>query len=149
MVNVANGRVFAPKFPGLNPTVFALDGMALPAPIPADGLELAPGNRADLDLVVPQELVGREVAVVDGFTRQRSTLVRLRITGVRVSSREGLVPTGHVPEWERAISLSSRHVFRLNARQGGPYGIEWTINDRVMRHEETDEHHRRTRPRRL
>lgn len=140
MLNVANGRVFAPEFPGLKPTVVALDGMALPAPIPADRLELAPGNRADLDLVVPTELAGREVVVADRFSRQRPPLVRLRVSGDAVPAREGVVASGYVPEWKRALALPPRHVFRLNARQGGPYGVEWTINDRVMRHEHIDGH---------
>src|SRR5258706_3378085 len=52
LLNVANGRVFAPDLGPLvdGARVVAVDGMYAARPLPATGLELAPGNRIDLDL---------------------------------------------------------------------------------------------------
>jgi FtsP/CotA-like multicopper oxidase with cupredoxin domain len=135
LVNVANGRVFDPRFPGLEPSVIAMDGMSIPSPRRLERLDFAPGNRVDLDLVIPMNAAGRTFEVVDGFARERSTLVRLVVDGRPVETPRGDVTRGKVPEWRGAAALAPDHVMHLNARAGGPYGIEWTINDRVMRHE--------------
>ena len=50
IVNSSNGRVYAPDFSGLTARVIAIDGLYLRAPIDSGHLEIAPGNRVDLDL---------------------------------------------------------------------------------------------------
>ena len=40
------------------------------------------------------------------------------------------------PDWSEALRLRLDQAFRLQARRGGPSGIEWTLNDEVMRHVE-------------
>jgi FtsP/CotA-like multicopper oxidase with cupredoxin domain len=49
LLSSANGRVFAPDFGDLDAQVIAVDGLYLPSPVPANGFELAPGNRLDID----------------------------------------------------------------------------------------------------
>jgi FtsP/CotA-like multicopper oxidase with cupredoxin domain len=127
--------VFDPRFPGLEPSVIAMDGMSMPSPRRLDRLDFAPGNRVDLDIVVPMDAAGRTFEVVDGFARERSTLVSLVVDGRLVETPRGEVPRGKVPAWRAATALAPDHVMHLNARAGGPYGLEWTINDQVMRHE--------------
>jgi FtsP/CotA-like multicopper oxidase with cupredoxin domain len=53
LLNVANGRVFAPDFTGLDARVIAVDGLYAGRPIDPSTLEMAPGNRLDLDLTIP------------------------------------------------------------------------------------------------
>ena len=55
LVNTANARIFVPDFQPLKATAIAVDGMYAAQPLDADGFELAPGNRLDLDLTIPAE----------------------------------------------------------------------------------------------
>ena len=134
MVNAANGRVFVPRFERLDPVLIAADGMYLPAPAGDVAVEMAPGNRLDYDLVVPDAPQGEVFEVRDGFSRGHSRLLRLVLEGPPIKAPEGPAPVGFVPEWEGADNVPPSHTFHLDARGGGPHGIEWTINDHAMIH---------------
>ncbi|HYB98692.1 MAG TPA: multicopper oxidase family protein [Candidatus Limnocylindrales bacterium] len=140
-VDVANGRVFALDFGELRPQIIAQDGMYLPQPRPASRVELAPGNRADFDLVIPSDAVGRTFVIHDRFTRTPIELASITVEGEAVATPPAGHPSGTVPAWAEASRLAPDHELRLNARAGGPYGIEWTINAAVMRHDEPGHHH--------
>lgn len=71
LVNVANGRVFTPQFQNLNPLIIAVDGMRAAEQVPLDNFELAPGNRLDLDITIPQEYKNRTLSVTDTFTKKK------------------------------------------------------------------------------
>ena len=47
----------------------------------------------------------------------------------------------HVPRWSAADERPADARIALNARVGGPYGIEWTLNGEVMRHDGNGDHH--------
>ncbi len=137
LVNVANGRVFSPDFGPLSPKVVAFDGLPADRALPAEGLEITPGNRVDFDLIVPEGLRGQTIRVVDRFTRSAHRIAEFAVGGEAVPTPEAaLVPQPAVVPADLREPLQ---VFRLAARPGGPFGIEWTINDRAYRHEE--EHH--------
>lgn len=135
MVNVANGRVFEPRFFDLAPNIIAMDGMPLPEPSPVASLDLAPGNRVDVDLVIPVAAAGKVFEVRDTFSRDHPVLARIAVTGQPVVTPDGEIPRGKIPPWRKADAEDPSLVFHLNARAGGPYGIEWTINGEVMRHD--------------
>lgn len=42
----------------------------------------------------------------------------------------------HVPEWRAATAAPPAAEYRLNARAGGPFGIQWTINGEAFVHDE-------------
>ena len=137
LLNVANGRVFAPDLSALDASVIAVDGNYTARPLPPAGFELAPGNRLDLDVTIPASARGRRLAIVDRFTQQPIPL------GEIVVADEPPVETphfpsparAHVPAWETGLGTPVAAEFRLNARAGGPFGIEWTINDAAFRHD--------------
>ncbi|GEL68852.1 multicopper oxidase family protein [Myxococcus virescens] len=136
MVNVANGRVFAPSFEGLGASVIAIDGLATDRPLPASRLELAPGNRVDLDFTVPEALSNPRLEVMDHFTRRPFPLATLVVSGDVVRPPEvAAVAPPPSPDLSPARALLPAETFRLNARRGGPFGIEWTINDEAFHHE--------------
>jgi FtsP/CotA-like multicopper oxidase with cupredoxin domain len=166
LINVANGRVFAPDFAGLDPRVIAVDGLYTARPVDLSGMELAPGNRVDLDLTVPAASANGPWLVHDVFG-QRHT--RFSIAELRKTPR-GLPPSfdeqaalarlppiplfslaagpvraaaparfesparAHVPAWSDAATRPLRAEFQLNARPGGEYGLQWTINDQAFDH---------------
>lgn len=136
LLNVANGRVFSPDFGELNPSVIAVDGLYTARPIAAQALELAPGNRIDLDISVPIDAAGRTFSITDRFTRRSLQIADIHVSGEPIVTPEFDSPArAHVPSWAKAHETAPlRAEFKLNARSGGPFGIQWTINDAAMDH---------------
>jgi FtsP/CotA-like multicopper oxidase with cupredoxin domain len=99
LLNVANGRVFAPDFSSLDAQIIAVDGMYTARPLEPSGFELAPGNRLDLDIVVNAEQRGQRLTVIDRFTRHN------RLADIEVG--EDSVETPRFPspatEWGRHL----------------------------------------------
>lgn len=129
LVNASNGRVYRPDFSDLDARVIAVDGMYTRRPLPADGFELAPGNRLDLDITIPQNASGRSFEIVDRFTRRPFLLATLRVQGAAMDTPTFAAPSNpHVPTWNQASDLSTDVTYVLDAQRGGPHGIQWTIN---------------------
>ncbi|MDX2169180.1 MAG: multicopper oxidase domain-containing protein, partial [Deltaproteobacteria bacterium] len=135
LLNVANGRIFKPEFGGLEAKAIAVDGLYAARPLDSNGLELAPGNRLDVDLIAPA--AGGSLAVTDRFTRQATTLGHIVIDGTPMAPQTFASPAkAHVPRWAQTLSQTPlRWSVALNARAGGPFGIEWTLNGEVMTHD--------------
>lgn len=140
LVNTANGRVFAPDFGELDARVIAVDGMLTAEPLAAEGFELAPGNRLDLDVGFPTADRGRTFGIVDRFIARRPiTLATIRVLDEMVPTPDFEPPSNPaIPVWAGALARPVDHEYRLNARRGGPYGIEWTINGRVWGEHQID-----------
>ena len=129
ILNSANGRVFLPDFGELDAKVIAVDGLYLRAPVPARGFELAPGNRLDVELVFDHSTT-TPPEVWDRFIEQRpNKLVTFDVEGELAATPAFASPAhAHVPVWDGAVDIPAEHTFHLNAQQGGPYGIAWTID---------------------
>jgi FtsP/CotA-like multicopper oxidase with cupredoxin domain len=133
LVNTANGRVFAPDFSALDARVIAVDGLYTRRPLDPKGFELAPGNRLDLDITIGAAARGRTIEIVDRFTRSPIPLASIRVLDEVVETPRFASPSNRrVPRWEQAMSAPVDVEYRLDARRGGEYGIEWTINDRAF-----------------
>lgn len=130
MVNVANGRVFAPRFSLSGARVIAVDGMLTAGDVELGDLLLAPGNRVDVDLVVPAAKAGHSIELNDEFTGKSSLLARLEVkTGPQVETPAFEVPRAeHMPAWGQVSTVPVFHEFVLDAARGGHYGIVWTID---------------------
>lgn len=135
LLNVANGRVFRPRFGALTAEVVAFDGRPTSKPLPIDALELAPGNRADVELSAPPSMENQKIVVEDTFTRRRLPLATIEVRGpAEVPATSSSAATLPDPDWSEAARLPPDEVIRLQARRGGPFGVEWTLNEEVMRH---------------
>ncbi|MEO8181497.1 MAG: multicopper oxidase family protein [Deltaproteobacteria bacterium] len=142
MVNVANGRVFSPDLSAFDASVIAFDGLYTDRPLATGGLEIAPGNRVDVDLSVPVALAGREVEILDRFTRRASPIATANVVAEIQPTPVGRLAFRPASErWPDAASARPAFDFRLNARAGGPFGIEWMINETPFRHEAGDHGH--------
>ena len=130
LANTSNGRVFRPDLGALDANIIAMDGMYTAEPLPAKGLELAPGNRVDLDITLPREPA--LFTITDRFTRRPFTLAKIQVRGEPVETPVFDPPRNpRVPTWKGAQDLPVDHTYELNARRGGPHGIQWTINGEV------------------
>ena len=135
LLNVANGRVFRPDLAGLDAKVIAVDGMYASQPLDLGAFELAPGNRLDVDITVPADRRGQRLPVTDRFTRSPIPLAEVVVTDASVATPDFPSPArAHVPGWRNTEELAPRAEYRLGARAGGAYGIEWTINDEAYGH---------------
>jgi FtsP/CotA-like multicopper oxidase with cupredoxin domain len=131
LLNASNGRVYAPDLGGLDAKIIAVDGLYTRAPLPLEGFELAPGNRLDLDVVIAG--AGRSIVVTDQFYPQRpNRLAEIEIDGAAVAAAAppafASPARAHVPAWRGALETPVTRELRLDARRGGEFGIEWTIN---------------------
>lgn len=131
LLNASNGRVYAPDFAGLDAKVVAVDGLYVRTPAALQHFELAPGNRLDLDVTITG--AARSIMVTDVYSRRRvHPLAEIEIDGAPRATPTFAAPAGKVPTWERALDTPLTHEFRLNARRGGPLGIEWTIDGKAF-----------------
>ena len=129
LLDSANGRVFALDFGELNAQIIAVDGLYLRAPIAANGFELAPGNRVDVDLTFDQTSA-RPMEIWDRFIAQwPNRLASVEISGELVDTPRFASPArAHVPSWSSAVDEPIEHTFQLDAQSGGPFGLAWTID---------------------
>jgi FtsP/CotA-like multicopper oxidase with cupredoxin domain len=137
LLNVANGRIFRLNLGELQATAIAVDGLYAAHPFDPNGIELAPGNRLDIDLLASSGAATKHMAVVDQFTRQAIPVANVVVEGAPIPSPAFASPArALVPRWSRALSQTPlRWSVALNARAGGPFGIEWTLNGEAMTHD--------------
>jgi FtsP/CotA-like multicopper oxidase with cupredoxin domain len=133
LLNSANARVFKPDLTVLDAKVIAIDGMYLREPINPSDLEIAPGNRVDLDVTFAASQSTR-VPIVDRFYASLPNhLADVLIDGIAPPPSPFASPAhAHVPLWREAVATPVDDALHLNARHGGPLGFEWTINDRAF-----------------
>lgn len=140
LINAANGRVFRPDFRGLDAKIVAVDGTYGREPIDwGKGLEIAPGNRVDLDLRLGSATQNR-IEIVDRFVPSAPNhLADIVVRGESAAPTPFASPArAHVPRWTEALGLPVHHEFHLDARRGGPFGIEWTIDGVAMNDHQHD-----------
>jgi len=127
LLNTANGRVFIPDFGALAPTLIAVDGRLLARPIAFRGYELAPGNRADLDITFAAATSARYV-VVDRFSERRTNaLAQIDVDGIGPqaaafdSPANARVPAGSPgPRRRSPVSFGSTRAAADRSASNGP-----------------------------
>lgn len=132
LANTSNGRVYQLDFGELNPQAIATDGMYTREPIPFAGRKMAPGNRIDLDITIPADAAGKRYALTNRFGRQPMQLATIRVEGEALDTPDFKPPSNpNVPRWAGAAEREVDETYVLDARRGGPHGIEWLINGKV------------------
>jgi FtsP/CotA-like multicopper oxidase with cupredoxin domain len=131
LLNASNGRIYVPEFGDLKVDIIAVDGLYLRAPIPLDRFELAPGNRLDLDITAPGN-ASRLITVYDRFTNRENRLAQIEVDGGTNPPRFESPAHARVPSWTGGMNAPITKEFKLDARRGGPFGIEWTFNDQAF-----------------
>ena len=133
LVNAANGRVFRIDFRGLQPSVIAVDGLYVKETFHANGFDLAPGNRVDIDITIPDDAHGRSFSVYDIFTRNTIRLGNIVVAGDTVDTPSFAHPINHnIPDWSEAINVPVDVEYALDARRSAAGSIEWTINGQTF-----------------
>jgi FtsP/CotA-like multicopper oxidase with cupredoxin domain len=90
---------------------------------------MAPGNRLDLDITIPDDAAGRTFSLTNSFTRRPFVMAKIKVEGEPVETPSFEPPSNpNVPEWNVAQAREVDETYVLDARRGGKYGVEWTIN---------------------
>lgn len=128
LVNAANGRVFQPVF-SQKVELVAVDGMSLEKPTPYEVMEIAPGNRIDVEFIAANDFT-----VIDTFLGKRNPLLDLEVSGDKVTPPVIDYPNNiHIPSWDspEIISAEPDIEYVLDADGGGTMGMmafNWSIN---------------------
>ena len=157
LVDVANGRVFAPDFSAVTASVIAVDGMYTARPLSAAQLELAPGNRIDLDITIAPEQRGKRLPIFDAFGsghHRRGRGGGTPIAWIRVLDEVVETPRfpsparAIVPAWTEGLSADPDLTYTLSAgghgmgmgmgHMGMTGGTEWLINGRAFPADQTE-----------
>lgn len=135
LINASNARVIAPEFGDLAPVVIAVDGTLVRRPFPGQGFVLAPGNRVDLDVTLPNT---EEMIVVDeNFNGEGFDIATLRISGSTVDTPTFAPPTNEaVPESGGAQEFNIDHEYSLDFFDQ-PMEPQWGFNGRTFADTET------------
>lgn len=128
LVNASNGRVYTPDFGDLGATVIAVDGLAVGAAFADDGLDLAPGNRLDVDITAPAEPGIYEVTdTFTGIAEPLASIVVVEAAPVERSTDFDPPTNPAVPDWETALGIPVDHELVFETRKENDEWI-WTIN---------------------
>ncbi len=136
LVNTSNARVYVPMFYGLRPQVIAVDGMYVKEPFDLDRFDLSPGNRIDLDIVIPEE--ENTYKMYDIFGRENVLLAEIDVRGQPVETPQFVSPrASSFPDSIAAVHAPVDKEYVLNAQRssGGGHmmrgGIDWAMNGLV------------------
>lgn len=126
LVNASVARVYGIRFPGLPAQLIAVDSFYVRTPRSADATLLAPGERFDVDIVVPDEPGTYEI-FDDWAPGSQKLLGTIVVEGDVVETPDFVAPSNPaVPTWDLAtdigVDIEYKFVF-----QGG----QWTINGKA------------------
>lgn len=132
LINASNARIYRPMFTEENMgKIIAYDGLLTGEPAEIGSLELAPGNRIDMDITIPTEGFD-SLELIDQITGEVLPLAKFVISGEPVETPKFEFPRdSKFPDTAEAENLEIAHDLKLQAYRGGPYGIEWTIGDKA------------------
>ena len=130
LVNASNGRAYTLDFGELQANLIAIDGLTVGEIGDAQGVVLAPGNRADVDITMPSR-PGVHI-VNDLFIGTPQPLAAIVVDGDIASGSTSEPATNlNVPDWAAAADADIDHelVFETSQRDGE---WVWTINGEVF-----------------
>ena len=133
IVNGANARVFSPDFQGLSAQVIAIDGRPVSRIFSLDDFMLSPGNRMDLDIIIPQDAAGRTFKVLDTFPQKQYPLAVITVTqdpALSTPQFDPPVAKDFIPQ-ELFTDTPVMKTWDLNAFRGGKLGIGWGMNSKL------------------
>jgi len=137
LINVSNGRVYKLDFGSLQAQAIAVDGMLVKIPFDANDFELAPGNRLDVDLVIPSDSAGKSFSILDTFVLGRAKILgTIKVEGEITSAPDFEIPTNpNIPDWAGAENLEPDKTYNLNTGPGhmgmGMMALSWTMNGKA------------------
>ncbi len=104
--------------------------MRVAKPKPLQDFILAPGNRIDLDLVIPKHAAGSRLRILDNFSRTVAVLATVAVDpdGIVDSPRFNPPRADHFPDWSQAEQAPIEY-----APRSGPFRWIRYYDRRVLR----------------
>ncbi|MCA9389644.1 MAG: multicopper oxidase family protein [Candidatus Magasanikbacteria bacterium] len=132
LINAANARVMKPDFGDLDITVLAIDGIPVSGTVSYDDLELSPGNRIDLAIMIPKDHQRSTMNVLDTYTRNVATLANIVFDDTIVETPEFIWNTDTAVRWNGINQVNADYRIELDVSRGGMHGINWMLNNEVF-----------------
>lgn len=126
LVNTANGRVFRVRF-SEEVSLVAVDGMYLEEPMVYTDMDIAPGNRIDIEFIATDNMT-----IHDTFWSPDHLLANIIVEGEGIIPRAAEYPTVHIPDWnnEEIVAMRPDIEYELTGKQnhGSMVTHGWTLN---------------------
>ncbi len=151
VINTSNARNFQLDFKGMVSKIFAVDGNITGRPLPNESFEIAPGNRVDVDLTIPNDIAKTsnehvfEVANLF-FHREADetilpgpqTVAKIKVSGKVEQKKNFAIPTNdRVPVWKTAMDAPLFHTYNFDTKfnwgmlLGGGPSVHFVIDGNV------------------
>ena len=133
LINGSNARIFDPFLGGLQADVIAVDGRPVSRIFTYGGFYLSPGNRIDLDVIIPADAGGTKYIIEDRFGRNPFVLATINVADRKPLKTPVLSPAT-AKRFIPARLFDNAPVLKewdLNAIRGGKFGIGWSMNRRL------------------
>ena len=117
------------NFNGLTATAVAVDGTTVRETLNAHGFDLAPGNRIDVDITIPDSAAGQRFIIEDTFTRQPHVLGTILVEGDVAPTPTFAYPINeNLPRWAEGAALPVDFEYVFNIQEHPEKGLQWTLN---------------------
>ncbi len=135
-INSSNARIYKPQIGELSGYVIAVDGMNVKKEFLMGDLDIAPGNRMDIVLKIPESFLGKDILIYDNFTSSKIPLFTLKVRGDKKSDSKNIkfALNKNIPDWSEAYKIQPDIRYVLDIRRkpgGGMMELEWTINGKA------------------
>ncbi|MBL4905937.1 MAG: multicopper oxidase family protein [Sneathiella sp.] len=147
LVNVSNARNFRLSIPGLNSSIIAVDGNLVGSLQQVDTFNIVPGNRVDIDLMVPLDFDGQTIDIANTFFHREAgggaaegpeVMARIAVKGQVKTVKTFLAPTrADIPDWKGALDIAPDFEFdfdtslNFDALWTDKGFLSFTINNKV------------------
>ena len=135
LVNTSNARVYNLDFGKLNAQVVAVDGLYVRKTFNPKEFDFSPGNRLDVDIIIPVDSAQQMYTVSDLFTDDVISLGSIVVYGDTVDTPEFTYPeNSDVPMWSvpPEVRPDKEYVFDggMGSMMMGSGGV-WSINGKA------------------
>jgi FtsP/CotA-like multicopper oxidase with cupredoxin domain len=160
IINSSNARNYQLDFKGARAKIFAVDGNLTGQTLVVEDFDIAPGNRIDVDLTIPDDVAGDStIEVANRFFHREARGGVLEgpqiLAGIKISGRvdgknDFQIPThGRVPGWDDAHETEVDFTYEFNTEinlgllwNGGPAAYFVINGKQYGEHEITPLKHR-------
>lgn len=129
IINASNARVYNLNFESLDVNIIAVDGNKSAEFSKPQKFDLAPGNRIDVEINMPEKEA--VFNVTDTFTGRKNTIAEIKTTGENIQAPQKRIKENeNIKKINNAIDLPVDYEYEFDGGMGMMRrgGLQWTIN---------------------
>ena len=133
LVNTSNARIYRLKVSHLDPVIIAVDGVNVKKTFNLNrGLDLAPGNRIDIDLHIPKDFSKKVISFIDHYTQRKNVVAKIQILDEEDKNQYtfSYPENKNIPDWSELFREKPSASYTLDFKGMMMHG-NWVINGRT------------------